>query len=417
MQRTRRTAIGIMVALAAVAALTGITTAAVSAASGPMGFDPIAGSAYGQPLDPAAPWVIPDGFNQYVVSDESDLDIYAGGPDLNDMSTVNETGRHAGRYLYRTHEVRGANNASNGSVSVVDIETGEAEILVQDLTWDALDGLVWTPWGTLLFAEETARGQLLEIRLDPRDPTEAAAVIDRPALGRMAHEGIEIGPDGSVYVIDELRGGAIYRFVPDRRGDLSSGVLYALRTDGPDGTGHGEWLPLDRAAVQVDATAEANRVGATDYRRPEDLELIGGVLYAAITEGGNPLGGAETYQGRVIAIDLSSFEVTDFVKPGVNVPVEIDGSVTGLDGPDNLADGPDGRLWIVEDNDNSDIWVAGDDHDGDGAADTVELFASLTDVDAEGTGIYFGKDSHTLFVNIQHSMTGRDSTWAITNRD
>jgi hypothetical protein len=31
------------------------------------------------------------------------------------------------------------------------------------------------------------------------------------------------------YVIDELNGGSIYRFVPTRRGDLSDGQLYALK--------------------------------------------------------------------------------------------------------------------------------------------------------------------------------------------
>ena len=34
---------------------------------------------------------------------------------------------------------------------------------------------------------------------------------------------------------------------------------------------------------------------------------------------------------------------------------------------------------------------------------SVDLFASLKDTGAEGTGIYFGKDPKTLFVNIQHS--------------
>jgi len=36
---------------------------------------------------------------------------------------------------------------------------------------------------------------------------------------------------------------------------------------------------------------------------------------------------------------------------------------------------------------------------------------------AEGTGIYFGKDPKTLFVNIQHAVAElRDGTWAITSR-
>jgi hypothetical protein len=58
-------------------------------------------------------------------------------------------------------------------------------------------------------------------------------------------------------------------------------------------------------------------------------------------------------------------------------------------------------LWIVEDNVPSDIWVA----EGRAArARSVTLFASLTDPEAEGTGIYFGTDPHTLFVNVQHEQ-------------
>ena len=77
---------------------------------------------------------------------------------------------------------------------------------------------------------------------------------------------------------------------------------------------------------------------------------------------------------------------------------------------------PTSPLWIVEDNVNSDIWVALPDEDGDGFSDGVYLFASLKDAAAEGTGIYFGKDPHTLFVNIQHSGTGNDKTMIITNK-
>jgi uncharacterized protein len=90
----------------------------------------------------------------------------------------------------------------------------------------------------------------------------------------------------------------------------------------------------------------------------------------------------------------------------------------GLDNPDNLAEAPNGDLVIVEDNVPSDIWFAGKDLDGDGAADAVHLFASLSDPGAEGTGIYFGKGPKTLYVNVQHSAApDGDGTWAITKRD
>ncbi|MGE5155164.1 MAG: alkaline phosphatase PhoX [Bdellovibrio bacteriovorus] len=424
-----------LIACAVAAALAVATNAhAADSRTGPFGFAPIAESANSNDWDPTAPWMIPEGFTQSVVSDETDLNIYDGGrDDWNDMNTVNETGRHAGRYLYRTHELRlPASLPEGGTVSVVDLKRGEAKILAQDPSYDALDGIRWTPWGTVLFAEEVDDGRLFEIVLDKNNPM-SGTVYDRPALGRLAHEGIDIGPDGAVYVVDEQRGltdstgcdstpcgGGVYRFVPDRRGDLSSGKLYVLKVlDNADleGVGQAEWAgPID----PLTARASGSAIGGTSYQRPEDLEIIGDTLYVAITEGTRNALGAENYDGRVLAVNLNSLMVTDFVKPGVNAPVEIgrpgdEGFQTGFDNPDNLAQSPDGKLVIVEDNVPSDIWFAGKDLDKDGAADATWLFGSLSDPDAEGTGIYFGQDPQTLFVNVQHSAAADgDATWAIT---
>jgi len=379
-----------------------------------MPFESIAGSAYDQlTTDWTEPFVTSAGCSQKLVSDESVLDIYPGVDDLTDMNTVNESGRHTGRYLYRTHEV-----GANGALSVVDLKTGATKVLVRDAGYRRLDGLTWTPWGTLLFAEETAGGRLFEAFLDPLDPTLVTHVEARPEVGIIRHEGIGVAPDGSVYVIDELNGGAIYRFVPTRRGDLSDGQLYALKltdlTDAAqawDPTTYGDkvgaftWVALDMNLATTDAKLAADAVNATEFGRPEDVQIIGNVLYVA-----------NTSEDRVVAIDLNKKELTGFVEAGVNVPQEDkDAKVTGMNSPDNLAKGPDGRLWIVEDNVPSDIWVAGRDTDKDGVADHVRLFASLKDPGAEGTGIYFGEDPHTLFVNVQHPDKAlADGTWAIT---
>jgi hypothetical protein len=395
--------------------------------TGPFGFEPIDSSADAGTWDDTAPWKIPAGFSQSVVSDETNLNIYGDGvsdtrDDWHDMNTVNESGKMAGRFLYRTHEVRG--QPEGGAVSVVDLETGETRILAQDTSWDALDGIRWTPWGTILFAEETTGGRLLEITLDKKDLMSAASVDDRPAVGRLAHEGIEVGADGAVYVVDEFRGevegygGGIYKFVPRKHGDLSEGDLYALKvTGGAYGTGQGEWVgPIDAS----DARQSGTDFGGTSYNRPEDLEIIGNTLYVAVTEGPRDGGSSEVFEGRVLAVNLQSLEVSNYVMPGMNVPVEIGkpgdlGFQTGMDSVDNLAQTPDGKLVIVEDNKPSDIWIAGKDYNNDGAADDVWLFGSLSDPGAEGTGIYFGKDPKTMFVNVQHSANpDGDGTWAIT---
>ena len=415
-------------ALGAVAASLAVADSTVN---GPMAFDPIAGTAYTQLTnDPSVlnsqPWIIPQGFSQHIVADESNLNIYAGS-DWPDMNTVNETGKHAGRYLYRTHEVRPDSNNlgayTGGSVSMVDLKTGETRLVVQRHDWEALDGVVWTPWGTLLFAEETGnavftdpdhptaiRGLLYEMKLDKKDPAKAEWVKVRPMLGSVAHEGIEIDHEGNVYVIDENGPGAIYKFVPKHYGDLSDGQLYALKIDdssNADRIGPAQWVALDMSLAQMDARTAAVNVGASGYGRPEDLERIGNTLYVAITS-----------EARVLSISLGGKPVVNnFVKAGLNVPVENKAAdITGFAWPDNVAIGPDGKLWIVEDNVPSDIWVALPDKDGDGASDGVYLFASLKDSGAEGTGIYFGKDPHTLFVNVQHSVTGNDKTMTISNR-
>lgn len=430
-----------ILALPACVFLTSMAYADTVFVNGPMRFKPIAASAYEQTTtDPlilnSEPWVIPTGFTQHIISDENNLDIYPDSSDLGDMNTVNETGKHAGRYLYRTHEVRpGVGSYLGGAVSIVDLNTGTAEILAQRSDWEALDGLVWTPWQTLLFAEETITavlpdpdapsaqsGMLYEMKFANNDPATVEEIKVRPMLGSLSHEGIEVDDEGNIYVIDEDKKGSIYKFVPDIYGDLSSGHLYALRVKEGAKTGEAEWVALDMNQVQINARIAAQAVSATPFCRPEDLERIGRTLYAALTceDATNPAN--TSGPGAILAISLTSApKVSYFVQPGVNVPYEVKPTSTtpgetGFKSPDNLAKGPDGKLWIVEDNDNSDIWVALLDEDGDGYSDGVYLFASLKDKPAEGTGIYFGKDPHTLFVNVQHSGTGNDKTMVITKQ-
>lgn len=420
------------------AVTTAILFSSCATADGNHGFNfkPIDGSADSANWDPSAPWKLPKGFDQTVVSNETNLNIYDGDrDDWHDMNTVNETGRKAGRYMYRTHELRYPDNQpEGGTVSVVDLKTGATKILAQDNSWSALDGIRWTPWGSVLFAEEVEGGRLFDIFLKD-DLMTVSAVVDRPNVGRLAHEGIDLDKDGNVYVVDEHRGrasgcsgtvpcgGGIYRFVPDNFGDLSSGSLYVLDIEENtrrDNTGQGAWLgPIDPLNARESGTA----AGGVSYQRPEDVEVIGDTLYVAITEGSRDEYGDEYYEGRVLAIDLNTMAVTNFIKPGVNVPVEIGcpgdaGFQTGFDSVDNLAEAPNGNLVVIEDNVPSDIWFASSKTDAYGASKKVELFASLTDPEAEGTGIYFSPlDPGTLYVNVQHSAADDgDGTWAISRK-
>jgi hypothetical protein len=85
--------------------------------------------------------------------------------------------------------------------------------------------------------------------------------------------------------------GGIFKFVPDRRGDLSSGQLYALKVLDASRTGQAEWVALDRDLSRIDSDAAAVAAGATGWARPEDVEIGastgnnpgGPVLYVAVT--------------------------------------------------------------------------------------------------------------------------------------
>ena len=409
----KQIAVFALTATATATAVVGIAPAAL-AASGPFDFVPIAGSAYQQgSTDWSVPYLVPEGFTQTLVHDETVLDLYPGVDDLHDMNTQNETGVQAGRYLYNTYEV-----GSNGAVSVTDLKTGTVSVIAQRADWNRLDGIRWTPWGSLLVTEETTGGQVFELFFAKNDPTTVERIEERTELGALRHEGIDVATDGSVFVIDELNGGSIFKFVPTVRGDLSQGQLHALKITGltdaaqkwnpatfTDKVGAFEWVALDQAQVRVDADVAADEVGATEFGRPEDVEIIGQTLYVA-----------NTSEDRVVAIDLTKLTVSSFVEAGVNVPVEDKAAgVSGFNNPDNLAEGPDGALWITEDNSFSDIFRAGKDRDHDGASDNVELFASLTDEGAETTGIYFGKNPKELFATVQHPDKDlADGIWKIT---
>jgi uncharacterized protein len=383
-------------------------------ARGEFKFEPLATSALCTPGgNSAQPFLLPAAYSQKIIASEPQF------PDVPDMTTLNETGPQPGRFLYRTHEV-----GSNGAVSVTDLWTGETRIFAQRAEWGRLDGIVWTPWATLLIAEERAGGLVYEV-----DPQTGDSVA-RPAIGRKSHEGMRFDSQGNLYSISETSPGYIYKFVPGVHGDLSGGQSYALKITNPTGdrTGEAEWVNLNQSDVELDADAAAAAVGATGYNRPEDVEIAtstgnnrrgANTLYVAVTGPGD---------NRVLGIDLrepkggadhQTAYVYDYVKVGLNAPAD-------FEWPDNLALDKDGKLYITEDpstatatGNGDDIWVAFPQSGGDihGLASSVGRFASLTDCNAEPTGIYFDLSGTTLFVHAQHrGGDGLDKAVAITGK-
>lgn len=377
------------------------------------------------------PFQLPDGWTQKIVTYQGDFPTVDAEVNF-DMMALNETGPQRGRYLYRTHEVD-----ENAGMSRVDLYTGNSKMVVERQDLESMDGIIWTPWGTVLLAEEVIvasfpdpaypnikRGLVYEY--DPKD----GSLTPRPAVGARSHEGFAFDEDGNLYGISESRGianagadgqsGALFKFVPRRRGDLSKGTLYALKVDnGMSRTGSARWVKLDLDPVTFDSDAAAQAVGATGWDRPEDIEIIrqghDEVLYVAVTESSN----LPQNNGLVLKVVLrnrTQAVVSNFVEPGVNVPAEVadpfgSDAGTGLDDPDNLETLPNGDLMIQEDDSPSDIWIAR----GNGAvASKVVPFARLLDCGAESTGIFYDPFRRLLYSNSQHAGLngGRDLTVA-----
>jgi hypothetical protein len=391
------------------------------------------------------PFVLPAGYTQTVIAREGQ----GGTIDLWDMNTQNEIGTDAGRYVYRTHET-----GTGGQVSVVDLRTGAVSILAQRADWERLDGIDWTPWGSILIAEETntatsldpdapgaVAGLVYELFVDPDDPTQLDTtdprddvppldgIAVRPALGSKSHEGMRFDWKGSVYGIAETSPGGIFRFVPDVKGDLSEGELSVYKSpNGRDGAG--EWVPIPDAQARTNAQAGATAVGGNGYNRPEDVET-GESTGKDEKDGGKTLYVAITGTDEVLAIELAGPDVPFAYQYVFNTAV---GSTTtapnataAFDSPDNLALDSRGNLAITEDPSSNpvgaDIWIAAPPKgEGRQPASTVQRFASLKDCSAEPTGIYFTAqgtekearggpfatvvDDETLLVHRQHAGMG-----------
>ena len=276
----------------------------------------------------------------------------------------------------------------------------------------AIDPAVITATNTLVVAEEwTGNGRVFEIS----NPGTATGVVDSSVtwlsnIPSVSHEGIKFDNLGRMYFIDENSSGSLYRMTPAVAGDLTLGKVEVMKVNSFTGdaslsgtgqagrTGAGEWVEIVDAGGNALTTADpfnfstrggraaADEVSATPFGRPEDLEI------STLANGHEAIFMATTDENIVWSIELNAdgnegVNVTEFINslttPGSQsspVGVGANDAAYGIDDVDNLAMefGPNGeiQLFIVEDENPSDIWVA-TDADGDGIAEIVDLFASL----------------------------------------
>jgi secreted PhoX family phosphatase len=426
-------------------------------------FTPLAASA-GPTANEAMPITLANpAWQQWSIADrQTQLSLFIPNSGNWDMNTVNETGADKGRYLFTVFET------SLPGVQRHDLATGETETIWQSLGTSgghrSFDACFWTPWGTLITAEEnwttaamgstSPYGRLFELR-NPisapgihapltADSNDGADFVHRNVVPRTSHEGIQFDRARNMYFIDELDGGNVYKFtsaaswgeiMSGRAEYFAAGQTFVLRVgDGstPNATGAFTWVPITDATgaglpgtltvtdtngvTSVDGRNTTNLAPfkGTDYMRPEDLQIqtIAGREYLYMTT---------TSTHQVYRLDLSRKTVSVFVDRNTidlatGMPVG-----SALASPDNLALDHDGNIYVIEDRNggsDGDIWFAADlNQDGDlnDPGEGIGRWASNGTPGSEFTGLYFDPtNKRRAWVNIQHPSSGNDRTIELT---
>lgn len=428
-------------------------------------FTPLTTSA-GPTADEANPITLSNPmFQQRSLSDRATV-LASGSPNTGnwDMNTVNETGKDKGRYLFSVWET------GRAGVQRIDLKTGKNDTVWQspaDLGHVAFDASFWTPWGTFITAEESwctdpagcnsTYGRLFELK-NPltapaiKEPFTAASnagadFVHANVVPRTSHEGIQFDAEGNMYFIDELNGGALYKYTSaasmrdvklGKKGYFDAGQTSVLRVgDGntPNAVGAYTWVPITDASgaalpgaititdangvTSVDArnTTDKPAFKGTDYQRPEDLQIqtLGKKQYLYV---------ATTTTNEVYRLDLGAKSISVFMNRAT-IDLATGAAVgSGLASPDNLAVDSKNNIYVIEDRNggvDNDIWLARDlNKDGDllDAGEGTGRWASNGTVGSELTGLYFDPfNARRAWVNIQHPTSGVDRTIEITLPD
>jgi hypothetical protein len=305
--------------------------------------------------------------------------------------------------------------------------------------WRSLAGTVRncsggvTPWGSWVSCEEdvstVAEGIVRDHGYAFEVPFHATTLVEpHPlrAMGRFNHEGIAVDPSsGCVYETEDRPDGLLYRFLPERPGDLRAGRLQALRLrERPSAQTHNRppvpVIPLgERLAVEWVDLAEvdgrnddlrrrgASERGAAAFMRGEGIVRTPSGIAFTCTSGG-PAGLGQIWRYRPSPFEGRAEEAR---APATLELVYQSDDADVLRNPDNLVACPWGGLLVCEDAPEGDRLIHVDARGG------AVTFARNPASIEEFAGACFSPDGTWLFVNLQKpgatfAIRGPWTAWA-----
>lgn len=273
-----------------------------------------------------------------------------------------------------------------------------------------------TPWNSWITCEENVQRATGTFEKDhgfcfdiPASPY-SGLVFPAPlkAMGRFNHEAVAVHPDtGIVYLTEDRDDGLLFRFLPNRAGELvQGGRLQALVIRDRRSADTRNWdrqlvpvgLPLSVAWVdmenvespQDDLRRQGFAKGAARFARGEGMWSAGEAIYFDCTSGGRERKGQ---LWRYIASPLEGRPEEERAPGTLELFLEPN-DATLLDNPDNVAVAPWGDLLMCEDGPGEQFLV------GVTPQGQIYKLARNRMNNSEFAGAVFSLDGSTLFVNI-----------------
>ena len=267
-------------------------------------------------------------------------------------------------------------DGKRGGVGVLrftaDGDVADAYPILAGTKWNCAGGA--TPWGTWLSCEEHGAGLVWEC-----DPFRAGQGIARAALGKFVHEAAVVDPATSfVYLTEDDYDSRLYRFRPERRGDLSKGVLEAASRQ-PNGVLHWITVRADRPYRGKDTTG---------FQCGEGAWFSDGVVYFCTTA-----------DNRVWAHDVGTGTL-EIIYDALEL-----GDAAPLRDPDNVTvHHASGDIYVAEDADDLQLVLFADRMGRRIAAPFLQLHGHNG---SEIAGPAFSPDGSRLYFSSQRGRDGK----------